>query len=162
LSHRSLKLFFLAAAIAVPASAATPVDHTVAGPGEAPAAPIRFEAGPVVQEVPPAPAPEAAAEDDAQSLGSGVASFYGAKFHGRRTASGERFDMHALTAAHRSLPFGSEVRVTDPRSGRSVTVRINDRGPFSRHRTIDLSRAAAQEIGLVNRGHGTVELELLS
>lgn len=164
MSHRSLKLFFLAAAIAVPASAATPVDHTVGDLAEAPAAPIRFEAGPVVQQVPPAPAPapEAAAEDDAQSLGSGVASFYGAKFHGRRTASGERFDMHALTAAHRSLPFGSEVRVTDPRSGRSVTVRINDRGPFSRHRTIDLSRAAAQEIGLVNRGHGTVELELLS
>ena len=158
MSHLSLKLFFLAAAIAVPASAATPVDHTVADLAEAPAAPIRFEAGPVVQEVPPAPV----IADDAQSLGSGVASFYGAKFHGRRTASGERFDMHALTAAHRSLPFGSEVRVTDPRSGRSVTVRINDRGPFSRHRTIDLSRAAAQEIGLVNRGHGTVELELLS
>jgi rare lipoprotein A len=154
LSHRSLKLFFLAAAIAVPASAATPVDHTLDL-----AAPIHFESSPVVQ---PVPAPEAAVEDDAQSLGSGVASFYGAKFHGRRTASGERFDMHALTAAHRSLPFGSEVRVTDPRSGRSVTVRINDRGPFSRHRTIDLSRAAAQEIGLVNRGHGTVELELLS
>ena len=160
MSHRSLKLFFLAAAIAVPASAATPVDHNADRSGEAPAAPIRFETGPVVQEVPPAPAP--VIEDDAQSLGSGVASFYGAKFHGRRTASGERFDMHALTAAHRSLPFGSEVRVTDPRSGRSVTVRINDRGPFSRHRTIDLSRAAAQEIGLVNRGHGTVELELLS
>lgn len=164
MSHRSLKLFFLAAAIAVPASAATPVDHNADQSGEALAAPIRFEAGPVVQQVPPAPAPapEAAVEDDAQSLGSGVASYYGAKFHGRRTASGERFDMHALTAAHRSLPFGSEVRVTDPRSGRSVTVRINDRGPFSRHRTIDLSRAAAQEIGLVNRGHGTVELELLS
>ena len=162
MSRRSFKLFFLAAAIAVPASAATPVDHTVADLAEAPAAPIRFEAGPVVQEVPPAPAPAPVLEDDAQSLGSGVASFYGAKFHGRRTASGERFDMHALTAAHRSLPFGSEVRVTDPRSGRSVTVRINDRGPFSRHRTIDLSRAAAQEIGLVDRGHGTVELELLS
>ena len=160
MSRRSFKLFVLAAAIAVPASAATPVDHTVEGP----AAPIRFESSPVVQAVPPAPepAPVSEAEADAQSLGSGVASYYGAKFHGRRTASGERFDMHALTAAHRSLPFGSEVRVTDPRSGRSVTVRINDRGPFSRSRTIDLSRAAAQEIGLVNRGHGTVELELLS
>nr|WP_233998045.1 septal ring lytic transglycosylase RlpA family protein [Erythrobacter sp. QSSC1-22B] len=158
MSHRSFKLFFLAAAIAVPASAATPVDHTVEGP----AAPIRFESSPVVQAVPPAPEPTVEAEDDTQSLGSGVASYYGAKFHGRRTASGERFDMHALTAAHRTLPFGSEVRVTDPRSGKAVTVRINDRGPFSRNRTIDLSRAAAQQIGLVNRGHGTVELELVS
>jgi len=160
LSRRSFKLLALAAAIAVPASAATPVDHTVEGP----AAPIRFESSPVVQPVPaaPEPAPETEAEADTRSLGTGVASYYGRKFHGRRTASGERFDMHALTAAHRSLPFGSEVRVTDPRSGRSVTVRINDRGPFSRSRTIDLSRAAAQEIGLVNRGHGTVELELLS
>ncbi|WP_454597086.1 septal ring lytic transglycosylase RlpA family protein [Qipengyuania sp. SM2507] len=158
MSRRSFKLLALAAAIAVPASAATPVDHTVEGP----AAPIRFESNPVVQPVPPAPEPAPVSEADAQSLGTGVASYYGAKFHGRRTASGERFDMHALTAAHRSLPFGSEVRVTDPRSGRSVTVRINDRGPFSRSRTIDLSRAAAQEIGLVNRGHGTVELELLS
>lgn len=160
MSRRSFKLLALAAAIAVPASAATPVDHTVEGP----AAPIRFESSPVVQPVPaaPEPAPETEAEADTRSLGTGVASYYGRKFHGRRTASGERFDMHALTAAHRSLPFGSEVRVTDPRSGRSVTVRINDRGPFSRSRTIDLSRAAAQEIGLVNRGHGTVELELLS
>ena len=156
MSRRSFKLLALVAAVAVPASAATPVDHTVEGP----ASPIRFESSPVVQAVPPAPEPAPAAEG--QSLGQGVASFYGAKFHGRRTASGERFDMHALTAAHRSLPFGSEVRVTDPRSGRSVTVRINDRGPFSRHRMIDLSRAAAQEIGLVSRGHGTVELELLS
>ncbi len=119
----------------------------------------------MVQAVPPTPEPAPATESDddadTQSLGTGVASYYGAKFHGRRTASGERFDMHALTAAHRSLPFGSEVRVTDPRSGKAVTVRINDRGPFSKHRTIDLSRAAAQQIGLVNRGHGRVELELL-
>lgn len=160
MSRRSFRLLAFAAVIAVPASAATPVDHTVEAPAQEASAPIHFESTPVVQPVPPAPEP--VPQDDAQSLGSGVASFYGAKFHGRRTASGERFDMHALTAAHRSLPFGSEVRVTDPRSGRSVTVRINDRGPFSKHRTIDLSRAAAQEIGLVNRGHGTVELALVS
>lgn len=97
-----------------------------------------------------------------RSLGSGVASYYGRKFHGRRTASGERFDMGAMTAAHRTLPFGSLVRVTNPSTGQSVTVRINDRGPFSRNRTIDLSRAAAEQIGLVRRGHGTVELELLA
>ncbi|MHA7818671.1 MAG: septal ring lytic transglycosylase RlpA family protein [Erythrobacter sp.] len=97
-----------------------------------------------------------------RSLGTGVASYYGRRFHGRRTANGERFDMRAMTAAHRTLPFGSMVRVTNPRNGQSVTVRINDRGPFSRGRTIDLSRAAAEQIGLIRRGHGTVELELLA
>ncbi len=97
----------------------------------------------------------------ATPLGSGVASYYGRRFHGRRTANGESFDMHQLTAAHRTLPFGSLVRVTNPRNGRSVVVRINDRGPFVRGRTIDLSRAAAEEIGIVRAGHGTVELELL-
>ena len=95
------------------------------------------------------------------SLGSGVASYYGRQFHGRRTANGERFDMHAMTAAHRTLPFGSRVRVTNPSNGSSVVVRINDRGPFTGGRTIDLSRAAATEIGLIRRGHGSVELELL-
>ena len=92
---------------------------------------------------------------------SGVASYYGAKFNGRRTASGERFDMNGYTAAHRTLPFGSKVLVTNPSTGKSVTVRINDRGPFSRNRTIDLSRAAAQDLGLIARGHGTVELALV-
>ena len=96
-----------------------------------------------------------------RSLGSGTASYYGRRFHGRRTANGERFDMHAMTAAHRTLPFGSLVKVTSPRNGQSVTVRINDRGPFARNRTIDVSRAAAQELGLIARGHGTVELELI-
>ncbi|MCR2834510.1 septal ring lytic transglycosylase RlpA family protein [Parerythrobacter lacustris] len=100
-------------------------------------------------------------EPEAVSLGSGVASYYANKFHGRRTASGERFDMHAMTAAHRTLPFGSKVRVTNPANGKVVVVRINDRGPFSHGRTIDLSRAAASEIGLIARGSGTVHLELL-
>ena len=92
---------------------------------------------------------------------SGVASYYGAKFNGRRTASGERFDMNALTAAHKTLPFGTKVRVTNPRTGKSVIVRINDRGPYAHGREIDVSRAAAVELGLVQRGHGTVELALL-
>ena len=119
----------------------------------------------------PAPGPEAVdlatiepvveAEPAATSLGSGVASYYGKRFHGRRTASGERFDMNGYTAAHRTLPFGSRVSVTNPRTGKSVVVRINDRGPFHGGRTIDLSRAAAEEIGIVNRGHGEVELALL-
>ena len=97
----------------------------------------------------------------ARSLGTGVASYYGRRFHGRRTANGERFNMQAMTAAHRTLPFGSLVRVTNPRNGRSVTVRINDRGPFVRGRTIDLSRAAAEELCMISRGHANVELELL-
>jgi len=92
---------------------------------------------------------------------SGVASYYGAKFNGRRTASGERFDMNAYTAAHKTLPFGTKVRVTNPRTGKSVIVRINDRGPYAHGREIDVSRAAAVELGLVQRGHGTVELALV-
>ena len=94
-------------------------------------------------------------------LGSGTASYYASKFHGRRTASGERFDMAALTAAHRTLPFGSKVRVTNPANGRSVVVRINDRGPFTRGRMIDVSPAAAERLGLIARGHARVELALL-
>ncbi|MAS84295.1 MAG: septal ring lytic transglycosylase RlpA family lipoprotein [Erythrobacteraceae bacterium] len=92
---------------------------------------------------------------------SGVASYYGRRFHGRRTANGERFDMNAFTAAHKTLPFGTKVRVTNPGTGKSVVVRINDRGPYAHGREIDVSRAAAVELGLVQRGHGTVELALL-
>jgi len=100
----------------------------------------------------------AAAED----LGSGVASYYGRRFAGRRTANGETFDPQQLTAAHRTLPFGSKVRVTNPSNGRSVVVRINDRGPFVKGRTIDLSRSAAEQVGIVGAGHGTVQLALLA
>ena len=100
-------------------------------------------------------------ENEARALGTGIASFYGKKFHGRRTASGQRFDMHSYTAAHRTLPFGSKVRVTNPRNGKSVVVRINDRGPYAKNRTIDLSRRAAEDLGIIRRGHAQVELELL-
>lgn len=95
-------------------------------------------------------------------LGRGSASYYAAKFNGRRTASGERFDNADMTAAHRTLPFGSLVRVTNTANGRSVVVRINDRGPFTRGRMIDVSRAAADQLGLVARGHGEVELALIA
>ena len=105
--------------------------------------------------------PPVEAGPDARPLGSGVASYYGAKFHGRPTASGERFDMHAMTAAHRTLPFGTLVEVTNPRTGKSVTVRINDRGPFHGNRVIDVSRAAATELGLIGPGKGHVELAIL-
>lgn len=105
----------------------------------------------------PAPPPEATAEP----IGTGMASWYGGDFAGRRTASGERFDPSELTAAHRSLPFGSKVRVTHLSSGRSVVVRINDRGPFTRGRVIDVSEAAARHIGLIGPGHGEVSLALV-
>lgn len=96
-----------------------------------------------------------------RSIGTGVASYYGARFAGRRTANGERFNPREMTAAHKTLPFGTRVRVVNPRNGSEVVVRINDRGPFVRGRTIDLSRAAAEEIGIVRAGHGTVELHIV-
>jgi rare lipoprotein A len=96
-----------------------------------------------------------------RSIGGGVASYYGAELAGHRTASGERFNPGLLTAAHRTLPLGSHVRVTNPANGKSVVVRINDRGPFHGGRVIDLSKSAAKEIGLVRRGSGRVELTLL-
>jgi rare lipoprotein A len=82
----------------------------------------------------------------------GLASWYGKQYHGQPTASGERFDMNAMTAAHRTLPFGTRVEVHCPSNGRTVEVRINDRGPFIHGRIIDLSHAAAKELGIVIKG----------
>ena len=96
-----------------------------------------------------------------RSMQKGTASWYGGKFHGRKTASGERFNKHALTAAHRSLPFGSKVRVTNQRNNRMVIVRINDRGPFLKNRVIDLSEAAAEKIGMRTSGTAPVRVEIL-
>ena len=101
----------------------------------------------------------AASMAEARPVGSGGASWYGPGFHGKRTANGERFNTHALTAAHKTLPFGSRVRVTNERTGRSVVVRINDRGPFVGGRVIDLSKAAAQAVGI--SGVGKVKLTRL-
>ncbi len=91
----------------------------------------------------------------------GVASWYGQGYHGRRTASGETFDMNALTAAHPSLPFGTRVRVTNLDNGRSVILRINDRGPFVKRRIIDVSRRAAEELGFVREGTTQVRVEVI-
>lgn len=94
---------------------------------------------------------------------TGKASWYGGKFHGRKTASGERFDKRALTAAHRTLPFGTKVRVTNLGNDKSVVVRITDRGPFGRReRIIDLSEAAAEVIGMKRAGVVRIRLEVLS
>ncbi len=85
-------------------------------------------------------------------LAKGMASWYGPGFHGRRTASGERYDMHALTAAHKTLPFGTKVRVRSVKTGKEVVVRINDRGPYKHSRIIDLSLGAISALGLRHRG----------
>jgi rare lipoprotein A len=121
-------------------SAAEPTPPTAASPAEA--------------------TPATPAADSAIGTGwtqSGIASWYGPGFHGRRTANGERFNTNELTAAHRSLPFGTRVRVKSMVNGKEVIVRINDRGPFIKGRIIDLSRAAAQMIGLVGVKQVVVE-----
>lgn len=91
---------------------------------------------------------------------SGRVSWYGPGFHGRRTANGERFDRAEMTAAHRTLPFGSLIRVVDDHTGRSVLVRVNDRGPFSGGRILDLSEGAARRLGIMGRGTASVHLEV--
>ena len=105
------------------------------------------------------PAPlDPSATNPGQPAGSGIASWYGNELKGHRTASGERFDPSGYTAAHRSLPLGSKVRVTNVQTGESVIVRINDRGPFTRSRVIDLSQATARDLGVI--GHGEVKVSL--
>lgn len=107
----------------------------------------------------PAPPPQRVAA--VRSSYSGMASWYGPGFHGRRSASGEAFNQYAMTAAHRTLPFGTQVRVTNLNNGQQVVVRINDRGPFSHGRIIDLSAGAAGAIGLRSAGVGPVQIEVL-
>lgn len=105
--------------------------------------------------------PQPAPVPSESSIGSGDASYYGNELAGNRTANGEVFNPERLTAAHRTLPLGSRVRVTNARTGEDVVVRINDRGPFHGNRVIDLSTAAARAIGLIRSGTGRVSLALL-
>lgn len=102
--------------------------------------------------------PYGAAQAGAQE---GTVSWYGGKFHQRKTASGEIFDAHGLTMAHPTLPFGTKVRVTNLRNGRSVVVRVNDRGPFIGHRIADVSQAAAETLGMLKRGVAKARIEIL-
>lgn len=102
------------------------------------------------------------AVEEAAFISSGVVSWYGDKFHGRKTASGERYNKNELTAAHKTLPFGTKVKVTNTRNGKSVVVEINDRGPFVKSRVLDLSQAAFNEIGHTNTGVMHVEYEIIS
>lgn len=89
----------------------------------------------------------------------GLASWYGKDFHGKQTANGERYDMYGMTAAHKLLPFGTMVRVTSLENGKSIVVRINDRGPFVKNRVIDLTNTGAKELGILEKGTGPVRLE---
>lgn len=92
---------------------------------------------------------------------TGIASWYGKKFHGRKTASGERYDQNKMTAAHKTLPFGTRVRVKNKDNGKNAVVTINDRGPFVKGRIIDVSRAAAKKLGMINSGTAKVRIEAL-
>lgn len=93
---------------------------------------------------------------------TGLASWYGRKFHGRKTASGDTFDMNAMTAAHRSLPLNCYVKVTNKSNGKSVVVKVNDRGPFHGNRVLDLSYGAAKKLGITSKGVGNVSIERVS
>lgn len=136
-----------------------------AGPAQAEApvvlAPVAGVNAVAAAEVPAVlTAPE---DDDIQvtPIAGGIASFYGRHLKGARTASGERYAPDGLTAAHRTLPFGTQVQVTNPANGEVVVVTINDRGPFHGNRVIDLSDAAADELGITRMGSGKVELAVL-
>lgn len=116
--------------------------------------PSQIEPSPPIARIP--------APSQPTMMETGLASWYGPKFHGKLTASGEVFNQEKFTAAHPTLPWGSRVKVTNLDNGKSVEVRINDRGPFGRGRIIDVSRAAARALGMVGRGVTTVRLEWLS
>ena len=106
-------------------------------------------------------APIPRGEVERPAVETGYASYYGAEFEGRRTASGERYEGDELTAAHRTLPFGTKIRITHVASGRSVTCRVNDRGPHRKGRIVDLSHRAAEELGMIREGVCKVTLEVL-
>ena len=134
-----------------------------AGQPERPAAPAGPDTGPTASRGAPAgvvPVPAPAPRDGAAHQ-VGMASWYGGKFHGRTTASGEPYDMNALTAAHPKLPFGTKVRVTNLANGRSVVLRINDRGPYVKPRIIDVSRQAAERLGFRRAGLAKVRVEVI-
>ncbi|MBI4536017.1 MAG: septal ring lytic transglycosylase RlpA family protein [Ignavibacteriae bacterium] len=105
-------------------------------------------------------APRPGSLSDSHDL-RGIASYYADEFHSRKTANGETYNMHEMTAAHRTLPFNTKVRVKSLENDRTVVVRINDRGPFKGGRVIDLSLAAAKQLGLIAKGTGRVEIEVI-
>ena len=153
-------LALLAACTTAPAT--SPASRTAA-PRPAAAQQQHDAPGQAVDEVAPVPLterprPELLGGEVPREFQRGTASWYGPRFNGRRTASGERFDMREFTAAHRTLPFGTLVRVHSLVNGRDVDVRITDRGPYAGNRIIDLSRAAAEELGMLGLGFKEVVL----
>ncbi|MEM6326213.1 MAG: septal ring lytic transglycosylase RlpA family protein [Bacteroidota bacterium] len=134
----------------------------VAAPNASPDAPVVSSSAadiPVVLTA--APSSSAERTEAGTPLGSGEASYYGDELAGHPTAGGERFDPDGFTAAHRTLPMGSRLRVTHAASGRSVIVRVNDRGPFAKDRVVDVSERAARDLGMLRTGTAHVTLELL-
>jgi rare lipoprotein A len=129
-------------------------------------APLAAHASPVPSSAPTLasvpPKHSAAARPSTRAAGQGPISYYGPGFHGQRTANGERFDAQALTMAHRTLPFGTQVRVTNLRNGRSVMLRVNDRGPWARGRIADVSAAAARRLGMQGQGVVRARLDVVS
>jgi rare lipoprotein A len=159
---RCVRAVGAAALMALLAACATP---PATSPGARPAAaPLHDAPGQATDEVPALappdqrPRPELLGGEVPREFQRGTASWYGPRFNGRRTASGERFDMNEFTAAHRTLPFGTLVRVHSLVNGRDVDVRITDRGPYAGNRIIDLSRAAAEELGMLGLGFKEVVL----
>lgn len=146
-------------AVLVFALLVTGCSHRPATVAVPPAPPTAAPSGPTVT----ANSPELEIPADTKPLlvETGIASWYGAPYHNRRASNGEVYDMHAMTAAHRTLPLGSIVRVTNLESKQSTVVRITDRGPFIEGRIVDLSQAAAQKVGMLQKGTVQVELEVL-
>lgn len=160
-SLRATALLISGAAAVLGAAAPASAGSSQLSPG--PVALREIEAAPSFQmeALPTAPVTLMASAPEVIGVSQGTASWYGPGFFGNRTANGEVFRPGTLTAAHRTLPFGTRVRVTNLRNGRSTVVRINDRGPFSGGRVIDLAHGAAQELGVVSSGLAPVRLEVL-
>ena len=145
-------LLLTACATDISGTSSTPIRHEPTLPATTVWPDVPVPQGDVGSPVPPPADAALLGGEPARELERGRASWYGPRFHGRRTANGERYDMHSLTAAHPTLPFGTLVRVRSLVTGREVDVRINDRGPFSPGRIIDVSRAAADALGMLGRG----------
>ncbi len=155
-----LSLLAASAVVWAQTPAATPAAAAAPDAKVAPAAPAATPAAPA-----PAVAPAPAAMPAATTAGdvtTGKAAWYGKKFNGRKTASGQRFNSAAFTAASNTLPFGTMVRVTNVKTKKSVTVRINDRGPKQADRIIDVSRAAAAKLGMLKSGTAEVEIKVVA
>jgi len=164
-SKSSLKIWLLAGATSIALAAGVIGISTRTVHADAPLPRSVAPAPPALQAVAPTPArlaPHKSAEIAAVHALEGTASWYGSRFNGRHTASGERFDMYAMTACHPTLPFGSVVRVTNLENNRSVVVRITDRGYLYEGRIVDLSYGAAQKLAMIKSGLASVKLEVIS